>query len=200
MATFHNFNPENCIGRKLRLIKRESYGGTEIGRVEGIVTEADEDCLYFNNGYYCTMKDLELGNESIEWLTQDEILYCADCNNMFVLKGGEIDFYNKKRLHKPKRCKSCRGKRRESRNNMYIVTIKGGLFGTEPDIIYYLGWQNPAWDEDGYFWTSKDAIFKILKEGNNTKEHPFLFETQVKANWFAKNMDITDYSIEKWYT
>jgi len=198
MATFHKFNPENCIGRKVRLIKRESYGGTEIGRIEGVVIKADDDCLYLDNGHYCTMKDLELGNESIEWLTQDETLCCVDCGNMFILKGGEIDFYNKKGLHKPRRCKSCRDKRRNKENNMYIITSKGGLFGAEPDRIDYLGWQNPYWDDDGYFWTSKDTIVEILKEGNNTKEHPFLFNSVKQAKEFSQKLKIKDYNIEKW--
>jgi len=195
MATFHKFNPENCVGRKVKLIKRESYGGTEIGRIEGVVTEEDDDCLYLDNGHYCTMKDLELGNESIEWLTQDETLYCVDCGNIFILKGGEIDFYNRKGLHKPRRCKGCRDKRR---NTAYIIATKGGLFKTQSDRIDYLGWQNPAWDEDGYFWTSKDTIVEILKEGNNTAEHPFLFKSKKGAEKFANKMQITDFYIEKW--
>jgi len=198
MATFHKFNPENCIGRKVRIIKCESYGGTEIARIEGIVIEADDNCLYLDNHHYCTMKDLELGNAHLEWLTQDETLYCVDCGNVFILKGEEIDFYNKKGLHKPRRCKSCRDKRRKSGNSMYIITSKGGLFETQPDRIDYLGWQNPAWDEDGYFWTSKDTIFEILKEGNNTKEHPFLFDSVKQAKEFAQKLKITDFYIEKW--
>ena len=44
--------------------------------------------------------------------TQDETLYCVDCGNMFILEGGEVDFYNRKGLHKPRRCKGCRADRR----------------------------------------------------------------------------------------
>ena len=47
---------------------------------------------------------------------------------------------------------------------MYIITSKGGLFKTQPDRIDYLGWQNPYWDDDGYFWTSKDTIVEILQD------------------------------------
>lgn len=44
--------------------------------------------------------------------TPDEALYCVDCGNMFILESGEIDFYNRKGLSKPRRCKGCRADRK----------------------------------------------------------------------------------------
>ena len=81
---------------------------------------------------------------------------------------------------------------------MYIIKKEYGLFGINSGEPWYLGWQEPAWDEDGYFWTKKNAIKEILQMGNNTKEHPFLFNTQEQAKKFAKKLKITDYDIEEW--
>lgn len=55
--------------------------------------------------------------------------------------------------------------------------------------IYYLGWQNPAYNESGYFWTSKEVIKKIAAM-NNTIEHPFLFDSKWKAIKHLKSINI----------
>lgn len=67
---------------------------------------------------------------------------------------------------------------------MWIITTE--RFGDKETV--YLGWQDPAWDDDGYFWTSKEVIKKIIK--NNTPEHPFLFDTKTKAIKHLKNLHI----------
>lgn len=41
-------------------------------------------------------------------LTQDETRICVNCGEDFILEGGEIDFFNRKKLHLPRRCKACR--------------------------------------------------------------------------------------------
>ncbi len=76
--------------------------------------------------------------------TQDETLYCVDCGNMFILEGGEVDFYNRKELHKPRRCKGCRADRRNPGKarkeyerlkkkfepyNIPTVDLEGSIFG-----------------------------------------------------------------------
>ena len=81
---------------------------------------------------------------------------------------------------------------------MYIIAINHGIFGMESKELHYLGWQEPAWDEDGYFWTSRECIIEVLKIGNNTKEHPFLFDTKGEAKKFAKRLKLADYVIEQW--
>lgn len=53
----------------------------------------------------------------------------------------------------------------------------------------YLGWQNPAWDEDGYFWTSKEIVERIIK-ANNTSEHPFIFNSRRAAIKHLKTLHI----------
>lgn len=56
------------------------------------------------------------------------------------------------------------------------------------DETHYLAWQEPAWDEDGYFWTSRDIVEDIIK--NNTPEHPFLFNSRRAAIKHLKSISI----------
>ena len=58
--------------------------------------------------------------------------------------------------------------------------------------LLYLGWQNPVWNEDGYFWTSKNVIREILQ--HNIPEHPFLFKTEQEAIKHAKSIGLP----QKW--
>ena len=37
---------------------------------------------------------------------------CKDCGNQFFMTYGEVDFYARKELHVPKRCKACKDKRK----------------------------------------------------------------------------------------
>lgn len=37
---------------------------------------------------------------------------CKDCGQNFIMSYGEVRFYEEKKLHVPKRCKSCRDKRK----------------------------------------------------------------------------------------
>ena len=74
---------------------------------------------------------------------------------------------------------------------MYCI-VSNVLGGT-----MYLAWQNPVWDDDGYFWTSKDIMTKILC--NNTKEHPFLFHNKREAVKHLKSINIPyKCSIVRW--
>lgn len=45
----------------------------------------------------------------------------------------------------------------------------------------YLAWQNPAWDESGYFWTSYEGLVKSLMYGYNTM-HSFVFTSNKECN------------------
>ena len=56
------------------------------------------------------------------------------------------------------------------------------------DGIVYLAWQKPAWDEDGYFWTSRETLQKAI--GNNTLDHPFLFNSRRTAIKYLKSINI----------
>ena len=58
-------------------------------------------------------------------------------------------------------------------NKKYII-IHTDKCGTR-----YLAWQNPAWDESGYFWTSRKTFIKVLR--NSTTDHPFLFNSRREA-------------------
>ncbi len=52
----------------------------------------------------------------------------------------------------------------------------------------YLGWQNPASNKEGYFWTQKRNISNILY--NNTPNHPFLFHNRKTAIRHLKTLHI----------
>ena len=74
---------------------------------------------------------------------------------------------------------------------MYCITSK--VLGS----TMYLGWQNPVWDADGYFWTYKNVIKEILC--NNTPEHPFLFSSKREAYKHLHTLHITQTcKIIKW--
>lgn len=46
----------------------------------------------------------------------DKTLICKDCGNEFIFTAGEQNFYKEKGLdNEPKRCKSCRDKRKSER-------------------------------------------------------------------------------------
>ena len=68
---------------------------------------------------------------------------------------------------------------------MWCITSDLGIEGGNCN-SYHLGWQNPAWDDDGYFWTSKETINEIAF--NNTPEHPFLFCSKESAIKLLKSL------------
>lgn len=59
--------------------------------------------------------------------------------------------------------------------------------------VKFLGWQYPAWDESGYFWTEFYNIPEVLH--NNMMEHPFLFESIPDAISHANKMNLRDYAL-----
>jgi hypothetical protein len=48
----------------------------------------------------------------------DRNLACADCGTAFVLTSGEREFYARKHLAEPRRCKDCRHRRRSQQGRM----------------------------------------------------------------------------------
>ena len=47
----------------------------------------------------------------------DKTLICSDCNNEFIFTGGEQAFYAERGFeNEPKRCKSCRDRKKTSRS------------------------------------------------------------------------------------
>ena len=53
-------------------------------------------------------RDASICDDMFIW--QEHI--CKDCGNQFFMTYGEVDFYARKELHVPKRCKACRNKRK----------------------------------------------------------------------------------------
>ncbi len=48
----------------------------------------------------------------------DKTIVCVDCSEDFIFTQGEQDFYKEKGFdNEPKRCMSCRRKRKEQKNN-----------------------------------------------------------------------------------
>lgn len=70
---------------------------------------------------------------------------------------------------------------------MYCITHEYKMTDGSRD-TWYLAWQNPAWDDSGYFWTSKECAISCLH--NNTDEHPFLFRRRSEAISHLKTLDI----------
>lgn len=56
------------------------------------------------------------------------------------------------------------------------------------DEMVYLAWQKPAWDEDGYFWTSREILHEVIE--NNIPDHPFLFNSRSSAIKHLKSINI----------
>ena len=69
-------------------------------------------------------------------------------------------------------------------SNMKHAIIHTDEFGS-----HYLAWQNPAWDDSGYFWTSRKTFMEVLR--NSTSEHPFLFDTKREACTWLRLSGIT---------
>jgi len=49
---------------------------------------------------------------------QDKKIVCKDCGTEFVFTVGEQEFYAQKGLTEPKRCKDCRIKAKENKNQL----------------------------------------------------------------------------------
>ncbi|MBO5955518.1 MAG: zinc-ribbon domain containing protein [Clostridia bacterium] len=47
---------------------------------------------------------------------QDRFLVCKECSGMFVWSAGEQDFFKKRNLHRPRRCKICRELKKNMRS------------------------------------------------------------------------------------
>lgn len=47
----------------------------------------------------------------------DEVIVCADCRSEFTFTESEATFFASKGLTKPRRCKTCRQKRRDAKAN-----------------------------------------------------------------------------------
>lgn len=71
----------------------------------------------------------------------------------------------------------------ELAHEKWCITSK--LFDDE---ISYLAWQKSAWDEDGYFWTSRETLQEVIS--NNTSDHPFLFNSRRAAIKHLKSINI----------
>ena len=67
--------------------------------------------------------------------------------------------------------------------------VKYAIIHTDKFGSHYLAWQNPAWDDSGYFWTNRKTFMEVLR--NSTSEHPFLFNTRREACTWLRLSGIT---------
>lgn len=77
---------------------------------------------------------------------------------------------------------------------MYIVTSHFW------EKTFYLAWQPPVFEDDGYFWTGREVVEEIRKESPefNNCDHPFLFETEEAATQKAEQLKLkVPYTISK---
>lgn len=72
-----------------------------------------------------------------------------------------------------------------------LYTGKPVINNSTGDSVKFLGWQDPAWDESGYFWTEFYNIPDVLH--NNIEEHPFIFESIPDAINHAKKINLHGY-------
>jgi Probable zinc-ribbon domain len=47
----------------------------------------------------------------------DKQIQCADCQRMFTVTEGELEFYQSRGMSEPKRCKECRQARKAERDS-----------------------------------------------------------------------------------
>lgn len=89
--------------------------------------------------------------------------------------------------------------RNQNNSSLYVIETTN-LFGLPNEEPMYLAWQNPAWDDAGYFWTREETFFDVLEKNPeyNAWPHKFAFETEDSARDFAERMTFTcRYEIKK---
>lgn len=72
--------------------------------------------------------------------------------------------------------------------NMVNTNEYYAIIHTDDNLTHYLAWQNPAWDDSGYFWTTRETFMKVLR--NSTNVHPFIFPTKDMAYAWLRNSGI----------
>ena len=67
----------------------------------------------------------------------DQNLNCADCGGEFVFSASEQAFYTDKGFSAPKRCPSCREKKKqEKRSNMQFTKVTCAKCGIETEVPF----------------------------------------------------------------
>lgn len=61
-----------------------------------------------------------------------------DCKQTFILEAGEQEFFHKKELHMPSRCKSCRDKKRRQKESPF-APLTGKEFPENQDGKEHIG-------------------------------------------------------------
>lgn len=90
-------------------------------------------------------------------------------------------------------------------NKVPLYVVSAHIFGDKSK--WYMAWQNLAWDDDGYFWTSRQVLADILKKNPeyNMPRHQFAFAHPEGAQALIRTMrkqgiNMYDAKIEKIYT
>lgn len=81
--------------------------------------ESETNCTEFFNSYYMNEKYAIKGTDSYNQKIKDGKLFfykCKDCGIFFAMTDEEKKYYTNRGLSIPKRCESCRRKRRGCKN------------------------------------------------------------------------------------
>lgn len=78
-----------------------------------------------------------------------------------------------------------------------ILKAKYYIIKEDGDERYFLGWQPPAWDEGGYFWTANRRDFYDCIKRHDTSNHPITFNSVKEAKNLANMQGIVDYRVVK---
>ncbi|CAB9505918.1 unknown protein [Seminavis robusta] len=100
---------------------------------------------------YCTSR---------ERATMDEDLQCIDCDSTFVFTAGQQHYFEQKGFTPPKRCKECRGKKKELHNNI-SEGFRNNHVTRIPDGIVKCSWCGNAGHREPYCNWKKQATCKM---------------------------------------
>lgn len=119
LATFPMWMRFNYIGNKINRLLEGEHTEDEIDwdKVNYLLSN-NRDEYDFND--YDEIKNVDQFWGARELCIEGGILngpwqlrVCKDCGKRFTMRFSEVDFYRKKELHLPKRCKECRARRKE---------------------------------------------------------------------------------------
>lgn len=74
-----------------------------------------------------------------------------------------------------------------NKKKMWVITCDNIFRNGE---VAYLAWQEPVYDEDGYFWTHDGMMRSCIDKNISTPEHPFVFPSRNSAIRKLKKLNI----------
>ena len=107
---------QNITIRNKNIITYEEFKKYEYTKFDEIDIKIDKNYLYQGIEEYAKIIENFKYNESRYEIMEDKKIICKDCGKEFIFTVGEQEFFKDKGYeHEPKRCISCRRKRRQAR-------------------------------------------------------------------------------------